>query len=85
MAEGLVAAKRDIVRVQLDAETRLTLDRLRRSTGLTDSELVRRALRAFADREARGSRPRTFGLGQFESGVSDLATNRSHLAGFGHG
>jgi hypothetical protein len=35
------------------------------------------------ERETRGSRRRIIGLGEFESGVSDLATNPDHLAGFG--
>jgi predicted transcriptional regulator len=78
-----MTAKRDVVHARLDPETRRTLDRLRRSTGLTDSELIRRALRVFVERETRGSRRRIIGLGEFESGVSDLATNPDHLAGFG--
>lgn len=78
-----MATKRDVVHARLDPETRRTLDRLRRTTGLTDSELIRRALRAFVERETRSPSRRIIGLGEFESKIPDLASNREHLEGFG--
>ncbi len=78
-----MATKRDVVHARLDPESRRTLDRLKRRTGLTDSELIRRALKAYSDREASSAPRRIIGLGEFESGVADLATNEEHLAGFG--
>ena len=78
-----MTAKRDVVHARLDPESRRTLDRLKKRTGLTDSELIRRALEAYVAREAAPPQRRIVGLGRFDSGVPDLATNDEHLAGFG--
>jgi hypothetical protein len=78
-----MATKRDVVHARLDREARRTLDRLRRRTGLTDSELIRRALEAYLTRTASPTPRHIVGLGEFESGVPDLATNPEHLVGFG--
>jgi hypothetical protein len=75
-------AEKDIVHARLDADTRRILERLRRKTGLRDSELIRRALRAL-DETAVGRPPRIVGVGEFSSGVGDLASNKRHLEGFG--
>lgn len=76
-------AAADIVHARLDPETRDILARLRRRTGLRDSELIRRALRALdaSPKQKRGVQ--VIGLGKFESGVSDLGSNDAHLRGFG--
>lgn len=59
------------------------LQRLKRSTGLSDSELVRRGLEALAQVQP-GARPeRVIGIGKFDSGVGDLGSNKRHLRGFG--
>jgi hypothetical protein len=76
-------AARDIVHARLDEETRLILARLRRRTGLRDSELIRRALRALDAGPKARPRPRIVGLGEFDSGLGDLASNKRHLHGFG--
>ena len=72
-----------IVHARLDRETALVLKRLRRTTGLRDSELVRRALRALDAEVAAPSPPRVVGVARFESGVPDLGSNPEHLRGFG--
>jgi hypothetical protein len=72
-----------IVQSRLDPETLKLLTRLRRSTGLTDSELLRRGLRRLAEREPRARRHRIVGVGQFASKVTDLASNKRRLQGFG--
>jgi hypothetical protein len=71
-----------LIHARLDANTERQLARLRRVTGLTDSELVRRGLQALAALPVRGSRT-IVGLGAFESGRPDLGSNRAHLRGFG--
>ncbi len=73
----------DIVHARLDPETRRVLERLRRTTGLRDSALIRRALRALDAGVAVPSPPRIVGLGKFRSGVTDLGSNPEHLRGFG--
>ncbi len=72
-----------IVHARLDRETGLVLKRLRRTTGLRDSALIRRALRALDAEVAAPSAPRIVGVGRFESGLSDLGSNPEHLRGFG--
>jgi hypothetical protein len=71
-----------LVHARLDAETERQLARLRKATGLADSELVRRGLRALAALPVAGRRT-IVGLGAFSSGTSDLGSNRAHLRGFG--
>lgn len=71
-----------LVHARLDAATQRQLARLRKATGLTDSELVRRGLQALVALPIRGSRT-IVGLGAFESGTPDLGSNRAHLHGFG--
>ena len=72
-----------IVQARLDPETLDLLTRLRRSTGLSDSELLRRGLRRLAERGARARRHRIVGVGRFASTVTDLASNKRRLQGFG--
>ena len=62
------------------------LDLLRRSTGLSDSELIRRGL-ALVLRE-HGAAPSALELagksvGRIRKGPKDLSTNKEHLEGFG--
>jgi hypothetical protein len=72
-----------LVQARLDPETERTLRRLRRTTGLSDSELLRRGLRLLgAVSPERGGRE-IVGLGRFESGLPDLGSNDEHLSGFG--
>lgn len=59
------------------------LRRLKRATGLSDSELVRRGLEALAQAQPGVSAERVVGVGQFDSGVDDLGSNKRHLRGFG--
>jgi hypothetical protein len=72
-----------IVHARLDEETHQLLRRLRQRTGLTDSDLLRRGLKALAAQSERGRRPRIVGLGKFASGRPDLGSNKAHLKGFG--
>jgi len=71
-----------LIHARLDPETERQLARLRKTTGLTDSELVRRGLRALAALPVDG-KPTIVGLGAFASGKPDLGSNRAHLRGFG--
>jgi hypothetical protein len=79
----MATTKQNVVHARLDAKARRTLDRLRRKTGLTDSELIRRALEAYLAGEGPARRRRVIGLGEFESGEPDLGSNPDHLEGFG--
>lgn len=71
------------IQARLDAESDALLRRLKRITGLSDSELVRRGLEALAQVQPGVSAERVVGVGQFASGVDDLGSNKRHLRGFG--
>ncbi len=72
-----------IVQSRLDPATLDLLARLRRRTGFSDSELLRRGLRRLAEDGPRGRRRRIVGVGKFTSRTTDLASNKEHLRGFG--
>lgn len=72
-----------IVQSRLDPETLDLLTRLRRRTGLSDSELLRRGLRRLAEDRPRARRHRIAGVGKFASRATDLGSNKRHLQGFG--
>lgn len=72
-----------IVQARIDAVTEAALARLRRQTGMTDSQLLRKGLELLSQgmKPARARRVR--GVGRFASGRSDLGSNKTHLSGFG--
>ena len=72
-----------IVQARLDPETRNLLARLKRRTGLSDSELLRRGVRRLEEERSTSRRPRIVGLGKFASPVTDLGSSKRHLRGFG--
>jgi hypothetical protein len=70
------------VQARLDEETQAALDRLRLS-GLRTSEVIRKGIHLVA-KEAESAGPiEIIGLGKYDSGVGDLATNKKYMAGFG--
>jgi Arc/MetJ-type ribon-helix-helix transcriptional regulator len=74
------------IHARLGEEERAVLERLKRSTGRSESELVRRGLQLVAEEEGR--RPSALELagrsvGRFKKGPKDLSTSRKHLEGFG--
>jgi hypothetical protein len=71
-----------LIHARLDEAAERQLARLRKATGLTDSELVRQGLQALVALPLRGKRT-IVGIGAFESGKPDLGSNRTHLRGFG--
>ena len=76
-------ATSNIVHARLDPESEDILARLRRRTGLCDSEIIRRALGALDAQSPAGHRVSIVGLGKFKSGLPDLGSNREHMKGFG--
>ena len=70
------------VQARLDEKTQAALDRLRQS-GLRTSEVIRKGIHMVAQ-EAEGTRPiKLIGLGKYDFGVTDLATNKKYLANLG--
>lgn len=83
MARGTV---KKYIHARLDADARAGLDELKRRTGQSESELVRRGLQLVANEER--SRATALSLagrsaGRFKGGPADLSRNRTHLDGFG--
>ena len=71
------------VQVRLDKESEAALKQLVRANGWTASQAVRDALLKAAEQQKPKQRPRLIGAGYFDSGVTDLATNKKHMEGFG--
>jgi predicted transcriptional regulator len=66
---------------KLDADTGRILAKLVDHLGLSPSMVIRDSIRALA-----ACQPKTrkiAGLGKFSSGISNLASNKKHLQGFG--
>ena len=74
------------IHARLGADDRTVLDRLKRSTGRTESEIIRRGLQLVAEEENRQRSALDLAgrsVGRFKKGPRDLSTNRKHLEGFG--
>jgi hypothetical protein len=70
------------VQARLDKDSLLSLQRLAKRTGLSPSEIVRRGIRLVDSIE--GSQASwIIGTGKFDSGITDLGSNKRHLRGFG--
>ena len=74
------------IHARLSKEDRAVLEDLKKSTGCSESELIRRGLRLVL-REV-GEQPSALDVaghsaGRFKKGPRDLARNRKHLEGFG--
>jgi hypothetical protein len=74
------------VHARVGKEDRMLLDNLKRTTGRSESELLRRGLRLVAKElgEPRSARELAGpSVGRFTRGPRDLSTNKKHLDGFG--
>jgi hypothetical protein len=71
------------VQARLDEETQAALKRLVQRYGMKPSEVVREGIRLVA-KEVGADKPiEIIGLGKYDSGITDLSTNKKHMAGFG--
>ena len=74
------------IHARLGRDDRAVLDELKRSTGRTESEIVRRGLQLLAKEEGRRRSALQLAgrsVGRFKKGPRDLSTNRKRLEGFG--
>lgn len=73
------------IHARLSKEERAALEELKRSTGQSESEIVRRGLQLVAQDTRRSSALDLAGrsVGRFKNGPRDLSSNRQHLDGFG--
>ena len=74
------------IHARIGPEDRAVLEALKRSTGQTASEIVRRGLQLVSREDARRRTALDLAgnsVGRFKKGPKDLSTNRKHLEGFG--
>jgi hypothetical protein len=71
------------VQARLDRQSQIALDRLVRRTGWSPSRVVREGVHLLAACYGAPTTKRVTGIGRFESGLPDLASNKEHLKGFG--
>ena len=77
---------KDYIHARLGKGDRAVLQRLKRSTGRTESEILRRGLQLVAAEEGQSRSALALAgpsVGRFKKGPKDLSTNRRHLEGFG--
>lgn len=72
-----------VVQTRLDQETQSLLDRLVSEAGLTTSEVLRKGIKLVAAAELPQRRRGLIGAGEFDSGGSDLSTNKKYMEDFG--
>jgi hypothetical protein len=74
------------VHARLNKEERAVLEQLKKATGDSESDLLRRGLRLLLQeqRPARSALDLAgASVGKFRKGPNDLSTNKKHLEGFG--
>jgi imidazoleglycerol phosphate dehydratase HisB len=74
------------VHARLGKAERIMLEQLKRATGHTESQIVRRGLQLVAKEEGRRRTALDLSgrsVGRFTGGPRDLSANRRHLDGFG--
>ena len=74
------------IHARLGEKDRVVLEKLKHSTGRSESELVRRGLHLVAEEEGRQRSALALAgrsVGRFKKGPKDLSSNRKQLEGFG--
>jgi hypothetical protein len=71
------------VQARLDEESQAALDGLVRRLGWSTSKVVREGIRLVDKHYAKPPRRKLIGMGEFDSGITDLASNKAHMEGYG--
>jgi hypothetical protein len=73
------------VQARLDAESEAALKKLMKRLGWSSSQAVREGLQLLVRHYEVSPRKRKkiIGMGEFDAGPIDLATNKKHMEGFG--
>ncbi len=71
------------IQARLDEQTQAALDRLVRRNGMNPSEVVRQGIRLVAKQADATKGIEIIGLGKYDSGLTDLSTNKKYMEGFG--
>jgi len=72
-----------VVQARLDPEAERALSGLVRRLGWSPSRVVRESLRLMNRYHGAAPRRRVIGIGEFDSSLSDLGSNKRHMEGFG--
>ena len=73
----------DTIRARLDPRSQKRLAALVRAYGWTPSQVVREGIRVLEQTRLCKKKRAIIGLGKFDSGIGNLATNKKRLAGYG--
>lgn len=77
---------KSFIHARLGKADRAVLDELKKTTGHSESELVRRGLRLVSQKVGRRTSALQLAgksVGRFRKGPTNLSTSKEHLAGFG--
>lgn len=83
MANKKQLTKQRIVQARLDDNSSQQLDELTEALSLSESDIIREALKLIRSCSIINNNRRIIGLGKFKSNKSDLGSNKSHLSNFG--
>jgi hypothetical protein len=72
-----------MVQARLDEETDSLRAQLQQQLGWSNSKIVREGIKAISHLVPRKGKRKIAGLGKYDTGISDLSTNREHMKGFG--
>ncbi|MGI9457541.1 MAG: ribbon-helix-helix protein, CopG family [Aeoliella sp.] len=72
-----------VVQARVDDDTDALIDELKARMGWSDSEVVRQGIKSLRELIVKKQKRRIVGIGEFDSGVTDLGSNKKHLEGFG--
>jgi hypothetical protein len=71
------------VQARVDEETQAALEKVMRHNGWSMSRAVREGLQLLVNHQNGAAARRMIGIGIFDSDVSDLASNKKYVKGFG--
>jgi hypothetical protein len=74
---------RTTLQARLDRRSQVSLERLVRRTGWSQSRVVREGVKLLEACYGIPPAKRVIGVGRFASGLPDLGSNKKHLRGFG--
>jgi hypothetical protein len=78
-----IVSMKTSVQARLDEESQAVLDGLVRRLGWSPSKVVREGIRLVDKQHAKPLRRKVIGMGEFDSGITDLGSNKAHLEGYG--
>jgi hypothetical protein len=72
-----------VIRANLDEATEAARMELQKQLGWSDAKIVREGIKSLSALVQKQGKRKIVGLGEFDSGITDLGSNKQHLQGFG--